>query len=297
MDSKTKEDSTSSGDAVNGRLNNFCELCIIKGDMNIAKAFCETCNKLQCNDCIEGHNKYPGLTEHTFRYLKAADQNLTELSLKDISICKKHKKDVEFFCKDHKIVICSSCFIAEHRSCKNVEEITAIATDADVKLREVRGKFQELGKEVNEVIDKFENLKETVSRQVEELPDVTMEKGAHLYRYIRKSKNNLVLEINSVKKKYLSMWGEKEILCKFILDECKKSKDTLTNIPESNAKEMFLAQKKIEKRFQMIKNACKALSEVKDVDIFFEFEEPFQIFEKTKGSIGTLEITQIKPDK
>lgn len=180
MSTKTKEERNYSGDEVPGRLEmNMCELCIIKGDMNIAKAFCESCNKLQCDDCIDGHYKYPGLSEHTLIPLNTVSKTFTKFSMKDLCTCKKHKKAVEFFCKDDKNVICSTCFIADHRSCKHVVEITAIASNAEVKLRKVRGNFQELGKEVNGVIYEIEGLKEAMTHQVENLPNVISEKRAH----------------------------------------------------------------------------------------------------------------------
>lgn len=295
MDTKQRDDPDNK---VPGRFESkVCENCITKGERIIAKAFCESCNNFQCNNCIEGHYKYPGLKEHTFIYLNTEGKEITALTMKDLSTCKKHKMDASFFCKNDTKVICSTCFIAEHRGCKDVVELTEVASEGEVKLREIQNEFDELGKEVNIVIDDIEDLKETMSRQVKNLPKVITEKRTNIDSCLRDVKHKIFEEISAIKSKYTPKLKANEILCKFVLDECKKCNEILTNMSETSTKEKFIAKKLLEKRFEIINDVCKGISEVEEVNIFLELEETFQLLEKTGGKIGTLAVTQMKTDR
>lgn len=93
------------------------------------------------------------------------------------------------------------------------------------------------------------------------------------------------------------MLKEKRSLCNFILDECKKCIEILTNIPKSDAKLKFIAKKKIEKRCKFIKDASKKILDIEEVEIFLELNESFQLLEKTGGNIGVLNVTQMKTNR
>ncbi|XP_046565991.1 E3 ubiquitin/ISG15 ligase TRIM25-like [Haliotis rubra] len=95
-----------------------CSVCTKQGKRTPATAGCSVCNVVFCDECFQSRME-TGLCDHEVAQL--SDHTETRV------MCERHTdKQIELFCRDCKLEICTMCCSLNHRTCKDVEPIESV---------------------------------------------------------------------------------------------------------------------------------------------------------------------------
>ncbi|XP_046338222.2 transcription intermediary factor 1-beta-like [Haliotis rufescens] len=102
-----------------------CMVCKREGEITPATSWCATCSDSFCDRCLKVHRNMS----------LSSDHEVVDLSKKGQGKCKRHfmckihrDKQIELFCKDCTIPICTLCCSINHRKCDDVVTIDSMAT-------------------------------------------------------------------------------------------------------------------------------------------------------------------------
>ncbi|XP_060552139.1 E3 ubiquitin/ISG15 ligase TRIM25-like [Ruditapes philippinarum] len=95
-----------------------CTPCKTKDKNTKAEYYCTDCEAYYCEECFELHPPVPYLAKDIV--LKHEDIAVWS---RDQYKCSTHGKNIEFFCRDHKMLCCHVCISLKHRSCTNMDYI------------------------------------------------------------------------------------------------------------------------------------------------------------------------------
>ncbi|KAJ3448606.1 hypothetical protein M0812_01088 [Anaeramoeba flamelloides] len=127
----------------------WCDFCLEDDQKIEATVYCQDCEKNQCENCDLIH-KIRRFSKH----VRTTDPKPTQEKPKSQfpRLCNQHKnKPYEFFCIDHKQLLCSDCLTLNHQNCNQI-----------VNLKEgyekIQNELEELIKEINSINDKKEEF-------------------------------------------------------------------------------------------------------------------------------------------
>ena len=132
--------------------------------------YCQECKIFMCNKCDNNHSTL-FKTHHKYK--------LDNLSIKDIftGFCKEenHLEVLEFFCKNHNTLCCSSCICkikkrnkGQHHDCE-VCEIEEIKEEKKNKLNDNYKYLEDLSKNVEKSINDLKNILEKIGENKEKI--------------------------------------------------------------------------------------------------------------------------------
>ena len=173
----------------------------------IANFYCKNCNIYMCNKCYEYHSK---LFKNHFLY--KTDKDNQELFTGYCSL-ENHFNLLEFFCKNHNVLCCSSCICkiknkkyGEHKDC-DVCDINDIKEEKKNKLKENIKHLEDIANNIKESINSIKIIYDNMSKEKEELK-LNVQK---IFTKIRNALNNredeLLLDID---KKYDEFYYKEE---------------------------------------------------------------------------------------
>ncbi|XP_060554751.1 E3 ubiquitin/ISG15 ligase TRIM25-like [Ruditapes philippinarum] len=105
-----------------------CTPCKTKDRKTKPEHYCTECEAYYCEECFELHTRVPYLAKHIV--LKHGDIDVWS---RDQYMCSTHGKNLEFFCKEHKMLCCHVCISLKHRSCTDMEYISESAMQSNLK--------------------------------------------------------------------------------------------------------------------------------------------------------------------
>lgn len=123
--SKTIQDLSIGSDTEKGDL---CAACAVDGEYRPAVKFCLDCNQPICQSCVDSHRRIKHIQGHKLVDNKNEDAVKTAKILSSCLACPNHPdKNIEFICVDHDVFCCSTCATVNHRGCRQVKEVAAVA--------------------------------------------------------------------------------------------------------------------------------------------------------------------------
>ena len=171
--------------------------------------YCQNCKIYMCNKCLENHSKL----------FKNHNTNLINEGYKEIftGYCrdKNHLEIVEFFCKNHNKLCCSSCI------CKIKNEKYGQHTDCEVcHINDIKEKkksdlknnikiLEDLSNNINESINKIKILYEKINEKKEELKLKIQKIFTKIRNILNDREDELLLE---VEKKYDDLYFKEELI-------------------------------------------------------------------------------------
>ncbi|XP_045191235.2 uncharacterized protein LOC123548068 [Mercenaria mercenaria] len=182
-------------------MEDFCSLCKFRNADTMAIKYCITCQEPQCKACYSVHKSSKATRKHLMVDISDVNKNSKiDQDLESLQKCAEHKKELEFYCTDHKHLLCSTCLLQTNGlECKAIVEISSagellansmfnnqIKTDLDsvlVHCIEENRKIQSLiqsGK--NERIDiqrQFQHIKQKVAMVLEKYEIRVLEEVDH----------------------------------------------------------------------------------------------------------------------
>jgi len=162
-----------------------------------AVSYCQACDKYLCSKCQNFHSEL--FEDHTIYKL---DKDLKEMF---INICKEnnHHIKLDFFCKTHNILCCSSCI------CKIKNDTYGKHRDCNVCL--LKDILDEKKNSLQDNINLLENLSKNLEQTIKELK-VTFDK-------INENKEELKIKIQKIFTKMRNAINEREDKILLELDE------------------------------------------------------------------------------
>ncbi|KAL3891436.1 hypothetical protein ACJMK2_003698 [Sinanodonta woodiana] len=101
------------------RVHRLCDACNTEGTAAPAEGFCVVCKEAMCEDCLKVHRKQKMSKDHTILSVEELDCNPESvMKLAEGFTCSKHHgEDIKYYCKDHKLPCCATCFFHGHKTC------------------------------------------------------------------------------------------------------------------------------------------------------------------------------------
>lgn len=122
--------------------------------LKLSASYCLNCNGTICVACADLHRKLRVFEKHVVHHF--TDDGTPKK-------CDKHEaKELEFFCEFHKIAVCSTCAVSEHRKCSNVTEIKEdiVKQTIQTKANEMDERVKLLQDKTSKIVENFEKLTE-----------------------------------------------------------------------------------------------------------------------------------------
>ncbi|KAL3891385.1 hypothetical protein ACJMK2_003647 [Sinanodonta woodiana] len=184
------------------KVDRLCDACNNEGVSASAEVFCVVCKESMCGDCLKAHKKLKILKDHTIINVEELACNAEHvMKLAEGFTCSEHHgEDIKYYCKNHKLPCCGTCFFRGHKNCSNVidlkEELPALLCEtksveiiADLKKieshlkklmemnefsvnnldKQVNGltaEIRKIRKEINDILDKLEENVKTEGNRI-----------------------------------------------------------------------------------------------------------------------------------
>ena len=191
-------------------MENQVQKCSLNKHSNMdAISYCQECNKFLCNKCQNYH--FELFDNHNISNLSKEINNIF------IDICNKenHHIKLEFFCKTHNELCCSSCICTikneiygQHRDCevcliKDIEiEKKEKLKDNIILLEDLSKNFEQSIKELKIIIDKINESKEELKLKIQKV-------FTKIRNSINEKEDKLILEIDE---KFNDMFIQEDII-------------------------------------------------------------------------------------
>ncbi|KAK3609434.1 hypothetical protein CHS0354_001365 [Potamilus streckersoni] len=182
------------------KVDRICHACYTQGTTAPAEGFCVVCKEAMCGDCLKFHRKQTLSKDHTIlnvEELECNPENVMKLA-EGFTCLEHHGEDIKYYCKDHKVPCCGTCFFKGHKLCSKVIDLKEELTDLlhEVKPVEMIADM----KKIESHLKKFMEINESSVNSLE------------------KQVNGLIIEMRNVRKKIND-----------VLDEFEKHMETEVN--------------------------------------------------------------------
>lgn len=241
-----------------------CEKCIME-ILTAKNQKCPNCNQVNINGSVPIH----------LHFLEKMNETITclNVSLNNENFCKKHSKQVSFFCKTCNQVLCSDCIFEEmisenknhdNHDLKKIEDITIVMKKELQKELEKLSKIMQLiHDESNVLISEEENLNLQKMRILVDLNNKFKEIMNKLELKIKEDKEPIEKQLENLEK-----FNEKIL---FYISQCEKT--MLSDDPQ-----ILINSSKIKKEIDaFIKSAQIIDFKTPPIDIQNELIPPFQM--------------------
>ncbi|KAL3891384.1 hypothetical protein ACJMK2_003646 [Sinanodonta woodiana] len=184
------------------KVDCLCDACNSEGTTAPAEGFCLVCKESMCRNCLQVHRKLKMLKDHNIisvEELACNPENV--LKLAEGFTCSEHQgEDIKYYCKDHKVPCCGTCFFRGHNKCSKVLDLKEKLPDllcenkpvemlADLKkieshlkkfmetnetsvnnlktqVSELTTEIRKVRKEINDILDKLEDHVKTEGNRI-----------------------------------------------------------------------------------------------------------------------------------
>ncbi|KAL3891412.1 hypothetical protein ACJMK2_003674 [Sinanodonta woodiana] len=196
------------------KVARLCDACNTEGTTAPAEEFCVVCKEAMCGDCLKIHRKLKMAKDHiilSVEELACNPENVMKLA--EGFTCLEHDgEDITYYCKDHKIPCCATCFIKSHKLCSKVidlkEELPALLSAnkpveiiADMKKIESHlKKFMEMNEssinnletQINGLTTEIRNIRKEINDVLDKLEEHVKTEGNKIYKeeVIKKQEDN-----------------------------------------------------------------------------------------------------------
>ncbi|KAL3852725.1 hypothetical protein ACJMK2_016343 [Sinanodonta woodiana] len=157
------------------RDENYCQPCKFDGKNEASSAFCSTCSEYLCKVCSHYHKRFKVSMDHDIKDNTVQENNGRDADARSFCTCSLHNKILKYYCKTHKYLCCSKCFIESHRECQYFDCIDNLCeefqkdksfSELEDKLKVLTNNFAMLLKHEEENMQNVRHQSETIRRSV-----------------------------------------------------------------------------------------------------------------------------------
>ena len=249
-------------------MENYKKKCSNEEHTNIdAISYCQDCKIYLCNKCSNHHQ---GLFKKHQTFI--IDNN------KEIFIDKceenNHQNKLEFYCKNHNKLCCSSCItkiktngFGQHKDC-DVCILQDIKEEKKNKLKDNIKFLEDLSNNLNDSIKELKILFETVDKRKEELKEKIQNIFTKIRTTLNEREDELLLMIEN---KYKELYGNDNII-----KDCEKLPNKI-KVSLEKAKLADNDWNDINKLSSIIKNCINIENNIKNINMINENIKNYKI--------------------
>ncbi|KAK3609438.1 hypothetical protein CHS0354_001369 [Potamilus streckersoni] len=186
------------------KVSRLCDSCNTEAGAVSAEGFCVFCKEAMCRDCLKVHRRQKISKDHTIisvDELECNPENVMKLA-EGFTCSEHHGEEIKYYCKDHKVPCCGTCFFKGHKLCSKVidlkEELPALLCDskpddtiADMKKIEIHlKKFMEVNEafvnnlelQVDRMTDKIREVRKKINAALDDLEKRVEAEGNRIYK-------------------------------------------------------------------------------------------------------------------
>ncbi|KAK3609435.1 hypothetical protein CHS0354_001366 [Potamilus streckersoni] len=196
------------------KVDRLCDARNSEGVHAPAEGYCVACKESMCIDCLKVHKKLKISKDHTIisvDELACNPRNVMKLA-NGFTCSEHHGEDIKYYCKDHSVPCCGTCFFDSHKICSKVidlkKDLPALQRDssleeiiADMKKIEMHlKKFMEMNEacvnalepQVERLTNQIREVRKKINSVLDELEKRVKTEGNRIYKeeVIRKQDEN-----------------------------------------------------------------------------------------------------------
>ena len=284
-------------------MENQVSKCSLKKHAELnAISFCQECKLYMCNKCLNLHTElFESKNHKTVKLNKETKELFTGLCPEE-----KHKEELEYYCKTHNKLCCSSCLSVvkskgngQHKDCSvcNIEEIKEekknklkdnikyledSSKTLNISIKKLKEIYEKLNKEKEELKLRIQKIFTKIKNAINEREDEILLSVDNKYDYIY-YKEDLIQKCEKLPSKIKEFlekgksieneWDEKNIKLNSLINDCINLENNIVKINTINEK----LKKSICIKIKFIFD-----KEEKDINSFIEIIKSFgKIIEKT----------------
>ena len=271
--SKTMEDLNLGSDT---EKRDLCEACAVDGEYRPALKFCLDCSQPICQTCVDCHRRIKQLQGHKLIDSNNEDAVIVAKLLSSCLACPNHvDKTIEFICIDHDAFCCSTCATVNHRGCRQVKEVAALAQmSPDIStivthLNDAKAAIEEIVKlrqKNNDAIQ--EQVSKIIPKQIEEMKASIMKTFDDLEKYLLRETKGLTGSLRDYP-------GDSEIVRWQLGIKTINEASDLILAAQQNGTDVhkYIAAKNIEKKLSDIDNSIVRAKTLKLDSMSFSFDK------------------------
>ncbi|KAL3891328.1 hypothetical protein ACJMK2_003590 [Sinanodonta woodiana] len=197
------------------KVDRLCDACYTEGTTAQAEGFCVVCKESMCGDCLKVHRKQKISKDHTIlsvEELNCNPENVMKLAEEGFTCSEHHGEDIRYYCTNHSVPCCCTCFFDTHKSCSKVidlkKDLAALLCDssseqiiADMKKIELHLKrFLEINEacvnslepQVERLTNQIREVRQKINSALDELETLVKIEGNQIYKeeVLRKQDEN-----------------------------------------------------------------------------------------------------------
>ncbi|KAL3890807.1 hypothetical protein ACJMK2_003084 [Sinanodonta woodiana] len=188
------------------KVDRFCDACRNEDAAVPAEGFCVICKDAMCGDCLKYHRKQNMSKDHAILSLEELEcnpENVMKLA-EGFTCLEHHGEDIKYYCKDHNIPCCATCFFEGHKICAKVidlkKELPALLSECipdeimnDMnKIENHLKKFMEMNEafvnslepHVNRMADQIREVRKKINSLLDQLEKNVKTEGIRIYKEV-----------------------------------------------------------------------------------------------------------------
>ncbi|KAK3609445.1 hypothetical protein CHS0354_001378 [Potamilus streckersoni] len=186
------------------KVDRLCHACNNEGVAVRAEGFCVVCKEAMCGECLKFHKKQTISKDHTILSVSELDcnpENVFKLA-EGFTCSEHHGEDIKYYCKDHSVPCCGTCFFDVHKICSKVldlkKELYTLLSDSkpdeiitDMKKIEIHLKMfveinesylNEFKPQVNRLTDQIREVRKKINSLLDQLEKRIKTEGNRIYK-------------------------------------------------------------------------------------------------------------------
>ncbi|KAL3892061.1 hypothetical protein ACJMK2_004301 [Sinanodonta woodiana] len=189
---------------VKANADRMCDSCSSENVSTLAEGFCVVCKEAMCTDCLKFHRRQKMTKSHAIVSVDEFNGNpQNAMKLGQDLYCLQHEGEyVKFYCKDHKVAGCGTCFFHNHNTCSNridlKNEVTALLREINPDeiisdMEKIESHLQSFMKinecsicnvesDVNKVTDLIKEIRIKINSLLDDLENGLKTEGNRIYK-------------------------------------------------------------------------------------------------------------------
>ena len=176
-----------------------CDICSCRNIVKVAVRFCMECHQNFCDQCLEVHASMSSTKSHQLSSLGHETGLKNNAKFSESHYCHQHREQKsEIYCKECRIVVCTVCFLAEHKQ----HDASHVNEYVENEKRRIASNVETISNRLSGVREKLDLLKRRVqhlTEPIEQTERMIIEKGEELKRVVDEHVRVLIEELNHEK--------------------------------------------------------------------------------------------------
>ncbi|XP_053392534.1 uncharacterized protein LOC123562159 [Mercenaria mercenaria] len=258
-----------------------CTPCSDEGTSEEAVKYCPECDEYLCTTCTKYHRKVKASRDHKLVDREEGKHKSKVATLTTKIKCRQHSdRDIEMYCGAHDMVYCLMCIATEHRTCRDVTNLTDTAV-TDFQQNEI-DRLHEESESIKELLVDMEKMKQEsvvllkekrkeIQRRVQEIEDRMIEHIKTLSKQANVSLDETYAKVKDELESDIAVVNRRR-------SEVEKVNEQLRSKTEVNQEQRFVKVKLCQQIINDAKNVHAKLES--DSQVSVEFEESSNVTEQ-----------------